>query len=147
MASRLHQQKTGERFCMDSEMNLSDAYRIEVSGWSTDGNFFAEQTDLQWSPEGEKKISLHHELYDGAIVFVRLRVPVSISTSIPVAYQVHSVNRVGSNGLREMRLTQVHPRSRESIGDQIASKLQEESHRNCEATESPKVPELEEILQ
>ena len=78
---------------MDSEMNLLDAYRIEVSGWSTDGSFFVEQADLQWSPDGEKKISLHHELSDGAIVFVRLRVPVSISASIPVTYQVDSGNK------------------------------------------------------
>ena len=132
---------------MDSEINLPGAYRVEVSGWGLDESFFVEQTDLHWSQHGEKKIWLHHELSEGAMVFVRLLVPESTSTSVPVTYQVSSVDPMGCNGLCEMRLTQLHPRSKESITRQVASKLHEESQRTCEPTECPKKRDLEEILQ
>jgi hypothetical protein len=132
---------------MKYDFNLLGNYRIEVSGWGLDKNFFVEQTDLDWAQDGEKTVWLHHELLDGAVVFVRLLVPESPSTAVPVTYHVHAVSPMGCDGLCEMRLTQMHPRSRESITGSLASKLLEDLQRRSEASEFPEIRELEEILQ
>jgi hypothetical protein len=132
---------------MKCDFNLLGNYRIEVSGWGLDKNFFVEQTDLDWAQDGEKTVWLHHELPEGGVVFVRLLVPESTSTSVPVTYKVHTVSPMGCDGSCEMRLTQMHPRSKESNAGSLASKLLEDMQRRSEASEYPETRELEEILQ
>jgi hypothetical protein len=125
---------------------LSGSYRIEVSGWGLDDAFFVEKTDLLWAEAGEKRLFLHRALADGAVIFVRLLAPESSFSSVPVAYQVKGVQPTNSSGLCEMRLSQLHPRSRPHNRSEIASPLAGRSSKACEPKESSIQSELEEVL-
>src|SRR5664280_1765844 len=114
------------------------SYRVEVSGWGFDDSFFVEKTDLVWTRGGEKKLLLRQALPSGAIVFVRLTASVVSCDSVPVAYRVESVQPMNCAGQCELRLLQLHPRSKESCLDGIASELVEHSVSKCETNESSK---------
>ena len=126
--------------------NLSGNYRIEVSGWGLNDGFFVEKTELQWTEGADKKLLLRHAVSEGAVIFVRLMAPESSFGSVPVAYQVESVQPMNSFGLCEMRLLRLHPRSRAHSGREIASTLLGRSSKTHEPKESSPRPELEEVL-
>ena len=132
---------------MGNSFNSSGDYRIEISGWGLDNSFFAERTDLLWTADGEKQVQLHRELPEGAIVFVRLLAMEPSSGSIPVAYAVHSVGPMDCNGRCQMRLAQLHPRSKESLAGENASNGSEDPRRVCDVQEFEVELEHEEILQ
>lgn len=123
----------------------SDNYRIEVSGWGLNDAFFVEKTDLHWTAGGDKKLLLHHAVSEGAVLFVRLLAPEVSFGSVPVAYQVESIQPMNSNGLCEMRLLQLHPRTRTGGGEVASSSLQHSSNVR-EPMKSTFEPELEEVL-
>jgi hypothetical protein len=125
---------------------LSGNYRIEVSGWGLNDAFFVEKTDLHWTERGGRKLILHHALLEGAVIFVRLIAPEISSGSVPVAYQVEGVQPMNSNGLCEMRLRRLHPRSKAHTWDRIASLSAECSSNMYETKESSIETELEEVL-
>jgi hypothetical protein len=129
-----------------NEMNFPERFLVEVSGWGSDDSFFVESTDLMWSGAGDKKLLLHHVLPQGALIFVRLQASRTASSPIPIPYEVSGVEPMDCNGRCELRLTQLHPRSKESNPGQVASYLQEDSKR-CEANELSTQLEIEEILQ
>ena len=134
----------------ENKKGPSENYRIEVSGWGSDDAFFVEQTNLLWSEDGGKMVALRHALPNGAMVVVRLLTmhESASASSIPVTYQVDRVEPMSCNGLCDMRLTRLEPRSKkESNPARIASKLQEKPQEICEASGSPNARELEEILQ
>ena len=76
-------------------------YRIEVSGWGLNDDFFVENTDLLWNEGGEKRLLLHQALLEQAVIFVRLTGPEHTHGSVPIAYQVADVRPMNSIGLRE----------------------------------------------
>ncbi len=132
---------------MGNSFNSPGDYRVEISGWGLDNSFFAERTDLRWTSEGEKQVQLHRALPEGAIVFVRLLSSEPSSGSVPVAYRVLSVVPMDRNGRCEMRLAQLHPRSRESLGKKRASNGLEDRKRVCDVQEFELELQHEEILQ
>jgi hypothetical protein len=121
-------------------------YRIEVSGWGLNDVFFVEKSDLIWTDGGEKRLLLHHALSEGAVIFVRLMTPETSYGSVPVAYQVENVQHMNSAGLCEMRLLQVHPRSKAHTRSNFASLSAEYSSKPEEPMESSIELELEEVL-
>jgi hypothetical protein len=131
---------------MADEATSQGNYRIEVSGWGLNDVFFVEKTDLLWSSGGEKRLSLHYALSEGAVIFVRLMAPETSDGSVPVAYHVENVQPVNSIGMCEMRLLQVHPRSRGNTRSNVASLSAEFSSKSEEAMESSTQLELEEVL-
>jgi hypothetical protein len=132
---------------MGNSYNSPGDYRIEISGWGLDNSFFAERTDLVWTPGGEKNVQLHRALPEGAIVFIRLLSSESSTGSVPVAYQVQGVGPMDRNGLCRMRLTQLHPRSQESLTVKNASNVAEDLPRVCDTRESEVELQREEVLQ
>ncbi len=52
-------------------------YRVEVSGWDNNKAFFVENSELEWSEESGKQVTLRRTLSDGAVVFLRLLQPMS----------------------------------------------------------------------
>jgi hypothetical protein len=84
-------------------------YRVEVSGWDSDRDFFVEKTDLHWDEDSGKRILIGHELSRNALVFVRLLQPVSPERTSPVAYSAE-FSRVSPDGRNDYRLTQLGPR-------------------------------------
>ena len=132
---------------MGNSFNSPGDFRIEISGWGLDNSFFAERTDLLWTADGEKQVQLHRALPEGAIVFVRLLVPEPSSGTVPVAYQVQDVVPMDCNGKCQMRLRQLHPRSKESLAGKNASKHSEDLQRVCDVQEFESGLQHEEILQ
>jgi len=106
---------------MGNSFKASGDYRIEISGWGLDNSFFAEKTDLLWTPGGEKQVQLHRALQEGAMVFIRLLASESSREFVPVAYQVQDVEPMDCDGRFPMKLTQLHPRSKESLLGKSAS--------------------------
>jgi hypothetical protein len=132
---------------MGNSFNYPGDYRIEISGWGLNNEFFAEKTDLLWTAGGEKQVQLHRALAEGAIVFVRLLASEPSSGSVPVAYQVQDVVPMNCNGCCQMKLAQLHPTSRESLGRKNASNVSEDSRRVCDVHEFEEQLQREEILQ
>jgi hypothetical protein len=130
---------------MGNSFNSPGDYRIEISGWGLDNGFFAERTDLLWTADGEKQVRLHRALPEGAIVFVRLLASEPSNGTVPVAYQVHDIVPMDCNGRCQMRLVQMHPRSKESSARENASKQVEDLRSVCDTRETEL--HLEEILQ
>jgi len=132
---------------MGNSFNSSSDYRIEISGWGLDNSFFAERTDLLWTADGEKQVQLHRALQEGSIVFIRLLASEPSFGTVPVAYLAHDVVPMDCNGLCQMRLAQMHPRSKESSKRENASKQVEDLRNVCDTRESEMELRLEEILQ
>jgi hypothetical protein len=132
---------------MGDSFNTPRDYRIEISGWGLDNSFFVERTDLLWTADGEKQVLLHRALPEGAIVFIRLMASEPLTGSVPVAYQVQDVVPMDCTGRCQMKLAQLHPRSKESPAGKLASNGLEDSRRVCETREAEVELQLEEILQ
>jgi hypothetical protein len=130
-----------------NSFNSPGDYRIEISGWAVDNSFFVERTDLLWTANGEKQVQLHRELPEGTLVFIRLLAPESSLGSVPVAYQVRDVMPMDSRGKCQMRLSRLHPRSKESSAAKHASNGAEDSQRVCDTKKDETALQREEILQ
>lgn len=95
---------------MSPQNLVSTSYRVEISGWDLDENFFVEKTELEWNEDQSKKVSLRRHLRDGALVFVRLITPTTWGHSYPIAYEVQNLSPGNSAGRTEVRLVQLQPR-------------------------------------
>ena len=85
-------------------------YRVEVSGWDSSQSFFVEKTELEWSEETGKEVSLKRQLRPGTMIFVRLLQPTATDRSSPVAYEAEYITSETA-GLHQFRLIQVVPRT------------------------------------
>src|SRR4029077_3898378 len=132
---------------MGNSFDTPGDYRIEISGWGLDNSFFAERTDLLWTIDGEKQVQLHRALPEGAIVFIRLISSEPSAGSVPVAYQVRSTVPMDRNGRCQLKLAQLHPRSKESLAVENASNGLEDTQRVCNVQEWEEELQREEILQ
>lgn len=59
-------------FQSGSEMENTNSYRVEVSGWDASEKFFVEKTALTWGGDEKKEINLRSSLREGSVVFVHL---------------------------------------------------------------------------
>ncbi len=132
---------------MSKQFPTPGDFRIEISGWGLDNDFFVERTDLLWIAGGEKQVQLHRALPEGAIVFIRLLASEPSSGSVPVAYQVRDVVPMDCAGRCQMRMAQLRPRSKESLSRKNASNGSEDSRRVCDVRELEGELHYEEILQ
>jgi hypothetical protein len=100
---------------LTAEYPFTNLYRVEVSGWDDNKSFFVENSELEWTDESGKQVTLNRGLTDGAVIFLRLLQPISKDRSHPVAYAAELVTRT-DEGLRQFRLRPVsarHPRQAE----------------------------------
>ena len=138
-----------------NSFNAAGDYRIEVSGWSADNNFFVERANLVWKAGGAKEVRLVHQLPEGAIIFARSISSGASILSLPVAFQAKSVVRTESQSDYRVELVQMRPRAqspkvsrklaKESSITQLASNSKE-AKKSCETRESETELEHEEIL-
>jgi len=84
------------------------SYRIEVSGWDSDQNFFVEKTALEWS-ELRKVVLLRRCMDKGATIFVRLLSDFALDDSYPLAYEILQVNYQHETRIYHIVLAQLHP--------------------------------------
>ncbi|MHB8527357.1 MAG: hypothetical protein ACYDD2_14540 [Candidatus Acidiferrales bacterium] len=83
--------------------------RVEISGWDLSENFFVEKATLSQCGDGSRRALLHTPLRVGALVFVRATDEPSAERTIPVTYQVATINGRYASGGREVQLTQRRP--------------------------------------
>jgi hypothetical protein len=89
---------------------LASTYSVEVSGWDNSHAFFVERSELQWSEESGKQLTLSHRLPPRAMIFVRLLQPTDGDRAFPVAYEAEALS-TGSEKPQQFRLTRVVPRN------------------------------------
>jgi len=89
---------------------LASTYSVEVSGWDSTQSFFVERSELSWSEETGKRLSLVHQLCPRTMIFVRLLQPTSSDRAFPVAYQTEPLGTT-PEGQQLFRVTRVQPRS------------------------------------
>lgn len=88
---------------------LASTYSVEVSGWDRSHTFFVERSELFWSEETGKQLTLAHRLPPGAMIFVRLLQPTDGDRAFPVAYEAEALSPA-SEKPQQFRLTRVVPR-------------------------------------
>jgi hypothetical protein len=131
---------------MDGFYKSPGGYRIEVSGWGLDNNFFTESTDLLWTPSGDKKLSLHRALAEGSVVFVRLLTPGSSNDAVPVPYRVDHAEPMDRSGHCQINLKPVSPRSKESLSEESASNEPREARETSGDMQEVELLQTEEVL-
>jgi hypothetical protein len=91
---------------LTAERPAANVYLVEVSGWDDNKAFFVENSELEWTEESGKHVTLSRGLSDGAVVFLRLLQNLGSDRSHPVAYQAECVAH-NSEGQRQFRLKPV----------------------------------------
>ena len=91
--------------------NQVSVYRVEISGWDLNEQFFVERSALEWHVGEQKTVLLHRKARQGALLFIRLLENPSPSRSFPVAYRVREVRERESGTVYELMLSQVWPAS------------------------------------
>jgi hypothetical protein len=91
---------------LTSERPVANLYRVEVSGWDDNKAFFVENSELEWTEDSGKQVTLNHGLSNGAVIFLRLIQPISSDRSHPVAYEAELVTKT-DDGLGQFRLRPV----------------------------------------
>jgi hypothetical protein len=88
---------------------LASTYSVEVSGWDHSHAFFVERSELTWSEETGKLVTLSRRLPPGAMIFVRLLQPTDGERAFPVAYETEALSD-GCETMQQFRITRVVPR-------------------------------------
>lgn len=88
---------------------VTNLYRVEVSGWDKSQTFFVEKSELEWSEESGKQVTLSSAIPDGAVVFLRLIQPLTTDRSQSVPYETEFLS-VTPDGQNQFRLHPVSPR-------------------------------------
>jgi len=105
---------------MSSQYRMSNTYRIEISGWDLDENFFVEKTHLEWSEEKGKRVQLRRPLRNGAVVFIRLIASVASGQGFPIAYQAELLKEQHPARIWEFRLLELHPHAADLLRESLA---------------------------
>lgn len=88
---------------------VTNLYRVEVSGCDKSQTFFVEKSELEWSEESGKQVTLSSAVPDGAVVFLRLIQPLTTDRSQSVPYETEFLS-VTPDGQNQFRLHPVSPR-------------------------------------
>jgi hypothetical protein len=89
--------------------NQISVYRVEISGWDLDEQFFVERAALEWRVGEQKTVLIQRRARQGALLFIRLLENSSPSRPFPVAYRVREVREREAGKLYELILSQVWP--------------------------------------
>lgn len=88
---------------------LATTYSVEVSGWDHSHTFFVERSELTWSEETGKLLTLSRRLPPGAMIFVRLLQPTDGERAFPVAYETEGLSDACER-FQQFRISRVVPR-------------------------------------
>jgi len=96
---------------LTAEHPVTNLYLVEVSGWDDKRAFFVENSQLEWTEESGKQVTLNRGLSEDAVIFLRLLQQMGTDRSHPVAYQANFVAR-NTEGQFQFRLKPISARSR-----------------------------------
>ncbi len=94
---------------LSARFPVTSLYRVEVSGWDKSQIFFVEKSELEWSEESGKHVTLNSAVADGSVVFLRLIQPLTTDRSQSVPYETEFLS-VTPDGQNQFRLHPVSPR-------------------------------------
>jgi hypothetical protein len=100
---------------MKMEDQLS-VYRVEISGWDVNEQFFVERAALQWGQGEQRTVLVRRRVREGALVFVRL-LQDTPPRSFPVAYRARQIHHREGKDYYELTLTQVWPAEQNSSSE------------------------------
>jgi hypothetical protein len=66
-------------------------HHVEVSGWNQQSQFFVERADLHLDKGGDKFVSMHSNVQDGSLIFLR---PISVSGTLGPVLTAYKIERV-----------------------------------------------------
>ena len=89
--------------------SLASTYSVEVSGWDDSHTFFVERSELCWSEDTGKQLTLSRRLPPRAMIFVRLLQPTDGERAFPVPYETEALS-TASDKPQQFRLTRAVPR-------------------------------------
>jgi hypothetical protein len=92
-----------------TDQSLTTTYSVEVSGWDHSDIFFVERSELHWTEETGKQLTLTRQISPGAMVFVRLLQPTDGERAFPVAYETELLS-AASERPQQFRLKRAMPR-------------------------------------
>ena len=84
-------------------------YRVEISGWDLNEQFFVERSALQWVEGETRRALLRRKVRPGALLFVRLLQDGSPERTFPVAYRARQLRECEGGDSYELTLSQVWP--------------------------------------
>jgi hypothetical protein len=94
---------------LSAGVSVTSLYRVEVSGWDKSQTFFVEKSELEWSEDSGKHVTLSSAVPDGSVVFLRLIQPLTADRSQSVPYETEFLS-VTPDGQNQFRLHPVSPR-------------------------------------
>jgi hypothetical protein len=86
------------------------SYAVEVSGWDPSEAFFVEKTNLTWTADGMKEITLGRPIREGSMIFVRLMQDVSNTDNYPIACQAVKVMEQSGGCRTTIQVSRLRPR-------------------------------------
>ena len=89
-------------------------YRVEVSGWDVQQNYFVAKADLQWFEDNVKQLVLSCRLGINAILFVRLLNSSDLDRALPVPYQAEYLEPA-SDGAHRFRLRAIRSKANRDL--------------------------------
>jgi hypothetical protein len=89
--------------------NQPSVYRVEISGWDLNDQFFVERAALEWGLGEQKTVLMRRRARQGALLFIRLLENSAPERSFPVAYRVREIREREGGSLYELILSQVWP--------------------------------------
>jgi hypothetical protein len=89
--------------------NQFSVYRVEISGWDLNEQFFVERAALEWSVGEQKTVLIHRRARQGALLFIRLLESSAPARTFPVAYRVREIREREGESAFELILNQVWP--------------------------------------
>ena len=95
---------------LSASFPVASLYRVEVSGWDKSQTFFVEKSELEWSEDFGKHVTLNTAVPDGSVVFLRLIQPLTADRSQSVPYETEFLS-VTPDGQNQFRLHPVNPRT------------------------------------
>ncbi|HVN08453.1 MAG TPA: hypothetical protein VMV61_05745 [Patescibacteria group bacterium] len=91
-------------------------YRVEISGWDVNEEFFVERSALQWDEGEQRRVLIRKRVRRGALVFIRLLQDATASRTYPVAYRAQQVRECEGGSSFELSLSQVWPTASNESG-------------------------------
>lgn len=90
-------------------LSVTTTYRVEVSGWDIQHNFFVAKANLEWTEDNGKKLTILRRLSDRAILFVGLVPATNPNRALSVPYEAEEIG-VTPDGQYQFRLYPLQPR-------------------------------------
>jgi hypothetical protein len=84
-------------------------YRVEISGWDLQGQFFVEHSVMEWRANEPKSARIQRRVQSGTLVFLRLLERSDAPAAFPVAYRLRNVGASEDNKSYEVQLAQMWP--------------------------------------